>query len=261
MASSVDTGAETALETSREDFASTRNELYFVDASVPSAEALMVGLGEGSRVYALENTSDVFAQIEAALAAAGGAVDAIHIYSHGREGALELGGRWVDASTLADCADILARIGEALARGADILLYGCNTGAGPLGTNFVRTLAELTGADVAASNDVTGPASLDGDWDLESTAGAVETAPKSPLTGRAPWNPPTPGRPNRRFPAAGTAPWTPSTSGGASLRAPRTRKSSRALSAMTSSSAMAVRTRWSAAGAMTPTMWGLTPMR
>lgn len=177
MASGMDTGMENVLETSREDFASARNELYFVDASVPGAEALMVGLGEGSRVYALENTSDVFAQIEAALASAGGAVDAIHIYAHGREGALQLGGRWVDASTLADSADILARIGEALARGADILLYGCNTGAGSLGAAFVRTLADLTGADVAASDDVTGTT---GDWDLESTAGAVETAPKIP---------------------------------------------------------------------------------
>lgn len=177
MSSVRDIDMETALDTSRQDFAASRNELYFVDASVPGAEALMIGLGEGSRVYALENTSDVFAQIDAALAATDGAVDALHIYAHGREGALLLGGRWVDAATLADSAEILARIGAALAQGADILLYGCNTGASSLGANFVRTLADLTGADVAASDDVTGAG---GDWDLESSAGAVETAPKIP---------------------------------------------------------------------------------
>lgn len=166
-----------ALTASREKFARNRAEIFFVDSSVAGAEALMLGLGEGSKVYALENSSNVFEQIEQALATFDGAVDAVHIYGYGRDGAISLGGQWIDQGTLEASADILARIGSALAQNADILLYGCNTGAGSLGMGFIRALAEYTGADVAASDDITGS---NGDWTLESTVGAVETEPRIP---------------------------------------------------------------------------------
>ena len=39
----------------------------------------------------------------------------------------------------------------------------------------MRQLAELTGADVAASDDLTGHASLGGDWELESHIGLINT--------------------------------------------------------------------------------------
>jgi len=58
---------------------------------------------------------------------------------------------------------------------ADILLFGCNVGEGELGYSFVKTLAELTGADVAASDDLTGHESHGGDWELEVSYGATRT--------------------------------------------------------------------------------------
>jgi len=45
----------------------------------------------------------------------------------------------------------------------DILLYGCNVGAGAEGLAFVESVARLSQADVAASDDVTGSAALGGD--------------------------------------------------------------------------------------------------
>ena len=39
---------------------------------------------------------------------------------------------------------------------ADLLIYGCNFGQGEAGQEAMETLAELTGADIAASTDRTG---------------------------------------------------------------------------------------------------------
>ncbi len=58
---------------------------------------------------------------------------------------------------------------------ADILIYGCNLAESDTGEQFVKTLAQLSGTDVAASDDITGHALLGGDWDLEYRVGNVET--------------------------------------------------------------------------------------
>ncbi len=56
----------------------------------------------------------------------------------------------------------------------DILLYGCNVGADDDGQAFVESVARLTQADVAASDDLTDSAALGGDWVLEVQSGTVE---------------------------------------------------------------------------------------
>ena len=42
------------------------------------------------------------------------------------------------------------------------------------GISFLSRLADLTGADIAASDDLTGSAALGGDWDLEAKTGNIE---------------------------------------------------------------------------------------
>jgi Domain of unknown function (DUF4347)/Lipase (class 3) len=69
----------------------------------------------------------------------------------------------------------LDNIGHALTDSGDLLLYGCNVGAGATGQQFVETLAQMTGADVAASDDVTGGVAVGGDWVLESATGPIES--------------------------------------------------------------------------------------
>ena len=51
------------------------------------------------------------------------------------------------------------------------MLYGCDVAAGT-GANFVNKLSQLTGADVAASTNITGK---DGDWNLEFAKGQIES--------------------------------------------------------------------------------------
>lgn len=69
----------------------------------------------------------------------------------------------------------LQTIGAALGDDGDLLLYGCDVGAGTEGAAFVAALAEATGADVAASDD--GSGGRGGDWDLEISSGSIDTAP------------------------------------------------------------------------------------
>src|SRR6266511_4883597 len=90
------------------------------------------------------------------------------IVSHGSEGSITLGSTILDQGNVASYADALAQIGAALAPDGDIMLYGCDVAGGTTGQQFIDALARLTGADVAASTDLTGAAALGGDWTLEA---------------------------------------------------------------------------------------------
>ena len=102
-------------------------------------------------------------------------IDAIHIVSHGSEGSLQLGNSNLTSDNLAnDFAKELVRIGQTLSDSGDILIYGCDLGGSTEGDSFIQTFSDLTSADVAASDDLTGNADQGGDWDLEKRVGNVE---------------------------------------------------------------------------------------
>ncbi|HEY9662737.1 MAG TPA: DUF4347 domain-containing protein, partial [Allocoleopsis sp.] len=63
-----------------------------------------------------------------------------------------------------------------------LLLYGCNVAAGEVGNEFITRLHHLTGANIAASNTLTGNAALGGNWALEVQVG--EIAPTLALQSR-----------------------------------------------------------------------------
>ena len=101
-------------------------------------------------------------------------VAGIHILSHGSSGGITLGNSRLSTETLTGYADRLRDWQAALAPNADILIYGCSVADGPRGVEFVRKLGELTGADIAASNNRPGGTLLGGDWQLEMRTGSVE---------------------------------------------------------------------------------------
>ncbi len=100
----------------------------------------------------------------------------IHIISHGTEGALQLGQQTIDWQSAGTLGATWKAIGQSLARGGDLQLYGCNIGKGEVGRSFLSEIARLTGRDVAASDNQTGSARFGGDWQLEQTTGPIETA-------------------------------------------------------------------------------------
>ncbi len=168
-------GSQDALSAVPAGTSDHRQEIVFVDASVKGYQQLVAGLKPGTEVVVLDGGKDGLQQIADYLKDRSG-VDSIHILSHGDVGKVQLGNTWLDGSGIALRSDLLTRIGQALDKNGDILLYGCLVGADGAGRSFVDQLADATGADVAASNDMTGATALGGNWVLEVSHGAVETA-------------------------------------------------------------------------------------
>ncbi|HSG91991.1 MAG TPA: DUF4347 domain-containing protein [Pseudomonadales bacterium] len=158
--------------------APARLELVVVDAGVADADALIDGLaakagGTVHEVLYLDGSRGGAEQVAAVLAALG-RVDAVHLLGHGGDAGFQFGADWIDAEALAASATAFESWRGFLADDADLLLYGCDLAAGPDGAALLERLADLTGADVAASDDRTGGLALGGDWDLEVRTGVIE---------------------------------------------------------------------------------------
>ncbi|MEG4944954.1 DUF4347 domain-containing protein, partial [Microcoleus sp. F4-D5] len=150
-------------------------EIIFVDSSVQDYQSLIQNVNSAQIVLLKENSSAI-AQITQALADQKD-IAAVHILSHGSEGSLKLGSDILDSINLENFSSQIEQWGNALTENGDILLYGCDVGAGETCLNFVKHLSKITGADVAASNNITGSAASGGDWNLEVKFGEIETKP------------------------------------------------------------------------------------
>ncbi len=146
--------------------------LLFIDAGVAHADQLIATAATGTQVYVL-GAGEGLDRITQVLSGFRD-VASVQIVSHGRSGGLQLGASWLDVQGLPGAIGQLKSWRDSLTADADILLYGCNVARGELGQAFVNQLADLTGADIAASIDVTGNAALGGNWDLEYQTGAID---------------------------------------------------------------------------------------
>lgn len=155
---------------------STGRAIAFIDATLTHTDDLASQLKPGTEVILLNPEQDGLLQVTQALAGRSG-VESIEIFSHGGAGLLQLGGSQVTLGSLNAAAGQVSQWANALTENADILLYGCDVAAES--SAFIQRLSELTGADVAASNDLTGAG---GDWDLEVTTGQIE-AQSTQITG------------------------------------------------------------------------------
>ena len=147
-------------------------EVLFIDSEIPISESLGRNLSENSEIVILDPSRNGLSQISDSLKG-WGLFDSIHVISHGSEGQVKIGNVILASDNISDFQDILSDIGEALGKNGDILLYGCKVGEQE-GKDFVSLLADATGADVAASNDITGSKLNGGDWDLEIESGKIE---------------------------------------------------------------------------------------
>ncbi|NYH08802.1 Ig-like domain-containing protein [Pseudomonas moraviensis] len=146
--------------------------VVFVDSRVKDADSLVKGVAPGTQVVKLDAGKDGLQQIADYLDQHQG-VSSVQIIAHGNAGDLWLGNSYLSADNVAQRSAILAEIGKDMNAGGDILIYGCYTAEGGRGLSFVDSLAQLTGRDVAASNNRTG---VGGDWDLEIATGNIESA-------------------------------------------------------------------------------------
>ncbi|MGL4636686.1 MAG: Ig-like domain-containing protein [Beijerinckiaceae bacterium] len=149
-----------------------RQEIVFINGSLADIDTLKAAAPAGAEVHVLSAGQDGLRQMADILNGRGG-IDAVHILSHGEAGEVHLGsGTLTVASAGAEHRAALETIGRSLSADADILVYGCDVASNEAGRTLVQTIAGITGADVAASDDLTG---LGGDWDLEVDTGLIET--------------------------------------------------------------------------------------
>ncbi|MGZ5559831.1 MAG: Ig-like domain-containing protein, partial [Methylobacter sp.] len=151
-----------------------RTEIVFIESNVSGIDVLRDGIGAGKEVYVLDAGKDGLQQIASILAGRTG-IDALHLISHGSEASVNLGSLLLNESDLSSHLNELQSIGQSLSKDADILLYGCNIGAGEDGRQLIDDLAVATGADIAASNNLTGSSTMAGDWNLEVKQGVIDT--------------------------------------------------------------------------------------
>ncbi|HYC46138.1 MAG TPA: cadherin-like domain-containing protein, partial [Burkholderiales bacterium] len=159
----------------------TRREIAFVDTGVADYQRVLDDLkdqqesGRSLDVIVLDAARDGVEQIGEALEGRE-EIDVIHIFSHGTAGAIKLGNVWLSQGQFSQYGAELQSWRQTLAEDADILIYGCDVAANEAGQQLLAELAYLTGADVGASTDATGSALRGGDWTLEHTVGAIESA-------------------------------------------------------------------------------------
>jgi hypothetical protein len=150
----------------RKQLEMSSRSILFVDRSVGGYQSLLEAQS-GLEIQILDSKQDAIAQITQALSGRSG-IESIHILSHGASGSLSLGSNVLNATELDRQSKDIQSWQQALTYDADILLYGCDVGSGTIGQAFIQSLSQLTGADIAASDDVTGQG---GDWSLEASTG------------------------------------------------------------------------------------------
>ncbi len=155
------------------------DEIAFIDRSVDTPEILLAGLRSGVEGHLLPHARDSLVAIAEMLEGRRG-IEALHIIAHGAPGELRFGAGSLDVSTLARYAEELDTIAAALAPTAQVLLYGCRTGAGTEGRAFVRALSDALGVPVAASSTLIGAAAKGGNWELD--VANADLAAIAPLT-------------------------------------------------------------------------------
>ena len=155
------------------------DELVFIDSGIENYQTMLADLhgqfGESanSEIIVLQS-GDGITQITETLSQHRD-LRAIHFVSHGSGDGVELGGMSLSTHNLSSYASDIASWQAALTEDADILFYGCDLAKDAAGSEFLEMISALTTADVAGSDDLTGHASLEGNWELEFVTGELET--------------------------------------------------------------------------------------
>ncbi|MBD2198648.1 MULTISPECIES: DUF4347 domain-containing protein [Calothrix] len=152
---------------------SNPREILFISPDIPDYQTLVDATYSNIEVVTLDLSQNGVFQISQVLAQHQN-LSAIHIVTHASDSNLQLGSTDLNSQTLTNYESNIAAWGNSLSEDGDILFYGCNLTASDEGVNLVKHLAEITKADIAASNDLTGSQQESGDWNFETKTGAIE---------------------------------------------------------------------------------------
>ncbi len=151
-----------------------RNELkqvVFIDTQVEDYQQLIRAFDKNTEIHLIQSNENGFDKINQTLKGYKN-IDSLHIIGHGSAGQILFGDALLSNDTFNQYSKTLKSIGNNLSPSGDILFYGCNIASNERGLSLISKISEITKADIAASDDVTGKS---GDWKLESKVGNIET--------------------------------------------------------------------------------------
>ncbi len=148
----------------------SRKEIVFIDSGVDNYQTIVDAIDSSKSIYLIDSNENGFDKMQNALQGQSD-VDAVHIIGHASAGQVVLGNSILNADTINSFSNTLQSIGNSLTPDGDLLFYGCNLAQGEQGKLLIQQIGNITQADIAASDDVTGK---DGDWLLEVEKGIIE---------------------------------------------------------------------------------------
>ena len=151
-----------------------RNELkqiVFIDTQVEDYQQLIRAFDKNTEIHLIQSNENGFDKINQTLKSYKN-IDSLHIIGHGSAGQILFGDALLSNDTFNQYSKTLKSIGNNLSPSGDILFYGCNIASNERGLSLINKISEITKADIAASDDVTGKG---GDWHLEKNIGIIET--------------------------------------------------------------------------------------
>ncbi len=178
--SGTDTGGQTdsvvaevidAIADSGSDTATLK--ALIVNSDIEDLSDLLAAVDDSVIVVTFDgDTPDMQAIIDQLTALADGVdYSSIGIITHGADGVIAFSDSDpITAATLAtdtEQQEFFAELGALLTDDGRIDLVSCDSGDGTAGDQLIAEIAEISGADVAASTDATGNESDGGDWILE----------------------------------------------------------------------------------------------
>ncbi|NET75152.1 MULTISPECIES: FG-GAP-like repeat-containing protein [Okeania] len=141
----------------------TKQTLVIIDRRVDNYQQLVSGTYPETKVVVLDVRKDGIEQITGALSDE--LATSLHVVCHGADGILYLGKTPVSQENIYQYRGLLQEWAV-----EEILLYGCNVGGD---RQFLNSLHELTGANIAASAHRVGNIAKGGSWQLEIQIGQV----------------------------------------------------------------------------------------
>ena len=146
--------------------------VVIIDSQIPDLSGFLNAIEIDADIWMLNSRYHGIKQITNILSKYNN-LSAVYLMSHGSPGKLLIGSEHLSSDNFNQFEHSLANWGNALSETGDLLLYGCNLAANKRGKAFVKNIANATRSDVAASQDLTGPEWLGGNWKLEFQYGII----------------------------------------------------------------------------------------
>ncbi|MEB3340312.1 DUF4347 domain-containing protein [Okeania sp.] len=152
-----------------------KTKLLFIDSQVENYSHLISQVDSQTEVVILQPNQNGIEQISKSLGECHN-LETVHIISHGAKGTLYLGNSILKNDNIHLYVESMQQWGKCLSADGEILIYGCQVASGKEGKKFVRQLHQLTGANIAASETLTGNINRGGNWNLEVIFGKFKSA-------------------------------------------------------------------------------------